>query len=130
VELTGALWNLYKDPGYLKKVLDLKERLLSGSKRPKGVVQEPVKPRPVAVLETVKHVLSLADKPMRAKEIQTACVQLLAKPVKMNSIAHCLYRHSQGQQSMFLKAGWGLYELRTEVEPYGLGLRRRRYPGR
>ena len=122
--------NLFvKDSGYLPRLVALKEKVLSGSKCPREVAQKSVKPRPVPVLETVKHVLGSADKPMRAKEIQTTCEQLLAKPVSMPSIAHCLYRHSQGPNSLFVKVGRGLYEPRAELVPYGLQARRRKHPG-
>ncbi len=115
MELSGALWNLYKDPGSLPKLLTLKEKLLSRSAQPRSVRQGPLKPRQSQVLETVKHVLAYADKPLRAKDIQAGCEQLLAKPVSLGTINHILYRHTKGSEALIVRVSYGRYGVRNKT---------------
>lgn len=115
VELTGALWNLYvKDPGYLPKLLALKEKSLARSQPPRSVRHGPIKPRQTQIVETVKHILTVADKPLRAKEIQATCEQLLARPISLPTIVDILQRHSKGPESMIVRVSYGRYRLRAD----------------
>ena len=106
--------NLFvKDAGYVSGLIDLKEKLLARSSPPE--LGQALKPRQAQVLETVKHVLAHADKPLRAKEVQALCEQLLAKPVSLPSVIDCLYRHSRNPDSLFVKMGWGVYSARQSL---------------
>jgi hypothetical protein len=114
MELTGALLSLFgRDPGYVPRLVALKERLLARGPPPK--LTQGTKPRRAQILETVKHVLAHADKPLRAKEVQSLCEQLLAKPVSLPSVIDCLYRHSQKPDSLFVRVGWGRYSPRQSL---------------
>ena len=114
VELSGALLNLFeRDPDYVPRMIALKEKRLARSSPPECA--QALKPRQAQVLETVKHVLAHADKPLRAKEVQDLCEQLLAKPVSLPSVIDCLYRHSRKPDSLFLRVGWGTYSARQSL---------------
>jgi hypothetical protein len=114
VELTGALLNLFaRDPGYVPRLIAMKEKLLARSSRPERTLG--IRPRQAQVLATVKHVLADADKPLRAKEIQHLCEQLLARPVSLPTVIDCLYRHSNKPDSLFVRVGWGTYSARQSL---------------
>lgn len=76
-----------------------------------------VKQRPIYVLETLKHVLSYTDKPMRAKEIQAICEQLLGKPASLPTILDILNRHCQRPDSLLVRPERGRYMLRVRPTP-------------
>jgi hypothetical protein len=111
MELTGALLNLSaRDPGHVPRLVALKEKLLARSSRPERT--RGLRPRQAQVLETVKHVLVEADETLRAKEVQSLCEQLLARPVSLPSVIDCLYRDSHEPDSLFVRVGWGRYSAR------------------
>jgi hypothetical protein len=114
MELTGALLNLLaKDPGYLRGLIALKEKLLA---RPSPLeLAHAFKPRQAQVLETVNHVLAHAGKPLRGKEVQAGCEQVLGKPVSLASVIDRLYRHSRKPDSLFVRVGWGTYSARLSL---------------
>jgi hypothetical protein len=101
---------LARDPGYVPGLVALKEKLLARSSRPE--LTRGLRPRQAQVLETVERVLADADQPLRAKEVQSLCEQLLAKPVSLPSVIDCLYRHSHEADSLFVRVGWGRYSAR------------------
>jgi hypothetical protein len=113
MEPSGALLNLLaRDPGYVPRLIALKEKLLARSSRPELTLG--LRPRQAPVLETVKDALAHADMPLRAKEIQSLCEQLLAKPVSLPSVIDSLYRHSIKPDSLFVRVGWGRYSARQK----------------
>ena len=114
MELTGALLNLFaSDPGHVPRLVALKEKLLARPSRPE--LTRGLRPRQAQILEPVKHVLADADQPLRAKEVQSLCEQLLAKPVSLPSVIDCLYRHSNKPDSLFVRVGWGTYSARQSL---------------
>src|SRR5262249_51559572 len=108
MELTAALLNLFvKDPGYLPKLSALKEQLLARARGPCLTRLPELKPRKVQVLETVKHVLAYADKPLSPKQVQGLCEQFLVHEASMPSVYDCLQRHSKARDSLFVHIGYG-----------------------
>lgn len=115
MELNGASLNPSVKDDLLPRLAQLCGKTTSRRVRP--LPPTVVKQRPVYVLETVKHVLGYADKPMRAKEIQATCEQLLGKPVSLPTILDILNRHCQKPDSLLVRPERGRYMLRVRPAP-------------
>ena len=107
MELNGALSNPLVTDKKLSELSELYHRLLVRKRQP---VPKVVKDRNGLVLETVKHVLALAGKPMQAKDIHEACEQLLDRPVSYSTVKDCLSEPHR-KKSLFNRVGYGQYEL-------------------
>ena len=113
MELSGALSNPFaKHKSLLNRLTELHKTLL---KKTKGKPRQPrpVPPRPSPVLETVVRVLTLAQKPMRAREIHDAAETLAGQPLRWSSVKACLAAGASAQSPRFERLSRGMYKLRV-----------------
>lgn len=109
MELNGALSN----PRLLLELsrLCLLHALLLGES-----TARPLKPRPILrgrrpVLDAVTRVLEMADRPMRAREIQIAAQELASEILLRTSVKAALAAGASGCTPRFQRVRYGVYQV-------------------
>ena len=119
MELNGALSNPADYRRGLDAMIETRRRLVSVGLAPTQLSGRTAKPRVGEVLETVKHVLREAGKPLRVSEIHAACERVLGRPVVYSTVKDCL-REKRRMTPLFMKVRHGVYELIADPRSRGL----------
>ena len=113
----------------LTRLTELKTKLQGRSRTAVRHRRGELKPKSAQVLETVKHVLELSDKPLSPKKVHYLCEELLAHSVSWSSVYDCLQRHSKTKDSLFIHTSYGRYLARKNLTSQSLLAWRRYHPG-
>ena len=116
MQRSGALSNPFaKHKSLLNRLTELHKTLL---KKTEGKPRQPrpVPPRPSPVLETVARVLTLAQEPMRAREIHDAAETLAGQPLHWSSVKASLAAGASAQSPRFERLSRGMYRLASDTQ--------------
>jgi hypothetical protein len=119
VELNGALSNPFTNhKSLLNQLTALHETSL---RKAEASPRQPrsVSPRPSPVLETVALVLTLAEQPMRAREIHATAETLAGQQLHWSSVKASLAAGASGRSPRFERLRRGVYRLARDTPEGG-----------
>jgi hypothetical protein len=112
VELNGALSN----PRLVLEIqrnTELRAKLLTNRVSESDPAH--VKIRAGGVSEAVVTVLTVAGKPLRAREVHLACEQLLGEPVRWGTVKNALLSSSAARRFVIQRVSYGTYVHRDHA---------------
>jgi len=110
MELTPALWDSDFRDDLLPKLHSVTEKIKKRKKLRSKLIRPILRNRTGVIQDTVKHVLLVAGKPVKVKEIHQRCEEILGKPVKYKTVVDCL-REKRRVAPLFDRIGRGVYQI-------------------